>query len=144
MSKEQLAMNDKTIFKPSKHIANCSLVVIPPLVTRLMPTAQLKHTLQFMGMYTETINRLYLVVKDMPRLGDTVTIREPTIYLHYFTGTADYFICEYDGEDTMFGKVSFRMFPSSEKRYQKFSLSSLKSNQFLELDFGWEVSSISN
>jgi len=137
-------MNDKTNFNSSLLIANCSLAKIPPLVSRLMPTAQLKHILQYFGMYTETIDRLYSIVKEMPRLCDTITVTNPTVYLHYFTGTADYFICEYDRDDTMFGKARFKMFPLSETGYQKFSLSSLKSNQFLELDFGWVVSPVSS
>jgi len=113
---------------------------IPPLVSRLMPAAQLEHTLQYMGIYYETIDKLYSIVKEMPRLGDTVTVKNPPVYLHYFTGTADYFICEYDGEDTLFGKVRFKAYhPDENTGYQKFSLSNLKSNRFLELDFGWLV-----
>jgi len=113
---------------------------IPPLVSRLMPAAQLEHTLQYFEVFAETIDKLYSIVKEMPRLGDTVTVKNPPVYLHYFTGTADYFFCEYDGEDTLFGKVRFKMFHPDEKSgYQKFSLSNLKSNQFLELDFGWGV-----
>jgi len=115
--------------------AHCSLIKIPPLVSRLIPAKQLEHTLQYYGVYTEAIERLYKVVQEMPKLGDTASIQEPPVYLHYFTGTADYFICEYDGEDTMFGRVSFIMFHSFDTKYQKFSLSSLKSNRFLELDF---------
>jgi len=109
---------------------------IPPLVSRLMPPAQLEHTLQYFGVYTEAIEQLYSVAKAMLRLGDTLTLRNPPAYLHYFTGTADFFICEYDGEDTMFGKVRFNVYPA-ETKYQKLSLSNLKSNQFLKLDFTW-------
>jgi hypothetical protein len=90
--------------------------------------------------YTETIEKLYSIVKKIPRLGDTATVKNPPVYLHYFTGTTDYFIWEYDGEDTLFGKVRFKAYhPDENTRYQKFSLPNLKSNQFLELDFGWMV-----
>jgi putative transposase len=148
---------------------------IPPLVAHLLPPAQLEQTQQYYGVYADTVERLYKVVQDMPRIGDTETERHPPAYLHYFTGTADYFICEYDGKDTMFGKVRFSMYhPANEQHgeavsdqlnqngvapvtpstfdngvralaltarggneYQKFSLSSLKSNDFLQLDFSW-------
>jgi len=113
---------------------------IPPLVSRLMLRAQAEHTLRYYGVYAETIERLYKTVKAIPRLGDTVTVRNPPVYLHYTTGTADYFICEYDGEDTMFGKVRFNVFHPADTGYQKFSLDNLKSNQFLELDFNWCLS----
>ena len=124
-------------YEQSHCSTHSSLIKMLTLVSRLMPAAQLEHTLQYFGVYAETIDRLCSIVKAMPRLGDTVSGRELPVYLHYFTGVADYYICEYDGEDTMFGKVRFKAHYPAENGYQKFSLSNLKSNQFLELDFGW-------
>jgi hypothetical protein len=78
----------------------------------------------------------------MPRIGDTETQAakggHPPAYLHYFTGTADYFICEYDGNDTFFGKVKYSMYHPGGNEYQKLNLSSMKSNEFLQLDFSWQ------
>ena len=42
-------------------------------------------------------------------------------------------------EDTMFGRVKFKMYHPDESGYRKFSLDDLKSNEFFELDFGWGV-----
>ena len=112
---------------------------IPPLVSRLLPPAQLSHILQYLGAYSEAVDRLYKTAANMPRIGGTETEKEPSVYLHYYTGTADYFICEYDGQDIMFGKVRFNVFPSTTK-YQKFNLATLKSNQLIKLDFSWQVS----
>jgi hypothetical protein len=42
----------------------------------------------------------------------TAPTTEPPIYLHYYTGTADYFIYEYDGSDTLYGKARFSTFLS--------------------------------
>jgi len=109
---------------------------IPPLVSRILPPAQLTKTLQYYGAYVDDINRLYRIIQDIPKLGETDYTYKPYIYLHYFTGTADYFICEYDGEDTMYGKVRFSVYPS-ETKFRKFSLENLKSNQFIELDLSW-------
>ena len=109
---------------------------IPPLVSRLLPPQQLSHTMQYLGTYADAIDRLYAVIQNMPRLGDTETEMEPPAYLHYFTGTADYFICEYDGEDKMFGKIRFSVYPTTTE-YQHFSLSNLKTNQHIQLDFSW-------
>jgi len=111
---------------------------IPPIVSQLLPPAQLSHAMQYFGAYAEAVDRLYKIVSNMPRIGDTETEINPPVYLHYFTGTADYFISEYDGEDTMYGKVRFNVFPADTK-YQKFSLSALKSNQHLKLDFSWHT-----
>jgi len=110
---------------------------IPPIVSRLLPPAQLSHTMQYFGAYAEAIDRLYQTVSTMPRLGDTETAKDPPIYLHYFTDTANYFICEYDGEDTMFGKVRFSIYHPDEAVYQKFNLSHLKNHQSIKLDFSW-------
>jgi putative transposase len=116
---------------------------IPPLVAHLLPPAQLAYTQQYYGVFADTIDRLYKTVKEMPCIGDTETIKaakggHPPAYLHYFTGTADYFICEYDGKDTFFGKVKYSMYHPGGNEYQKFSLATLKNNEFLQLDFSWQ------
>lgn len=111
---------------------------IPPLVSRLLPPAQLSRVTQYFGAYADDIERLYKNVLDIPKIGDTEHTHTPPVYLHYFTGTADYFISEYDGEDVMFGKVRFAAFPL-EVQYQRFSLENLKSNNFMELDFSWSA-----
>jgi len=108
---------------------------IPPLVSRLLPPAQLSRILQYFGAYHEAIERLYKLIPEIPKIGETKKEKAPIIYLHYFTGTADYFICEYDGEDTMFGEARFSVFHPEEAGYRKFSLEDLKSIAFMQLDF---------
>jgi len=110
---------------------------IPPVVSRLLPTAQLSRTMQYFGAYAEAIERLYRLVLEIPKIGDTKNILEPSVYLHYYNGTEDYFVCEYDGEDTMFGKVKFPVYHPSKIGYRKFSLSKLKSKESMQLDFSW-------
>ena len=118
---------------------------IPPLVSRLLPPAQLSRVTQYFGGYADDIERLYKIVPDIPKISDTAYTHNPPVYLHYFTGTADYFICEYDGEDVMFGKAKFAPLPlgtsldiPSEAQYQRFSLNRLKSNQLMNLDLSWK------
>jgi len=110
---------------------------IPPLVSKLLPPAQLAHTIQYFGAYAEQIDRLNKLIPAIPKIGETETEKEPTVYLHYYTGTADYFISEFDGEDTMSGKVHFSAYNPTDDSYRKFSLSNLKSNEFMQLDFSW-------
>jgi hypothetical protein len=105
---------------------------IPPAVSRLMPRTQLAHISQYYGAYADTVERLYTAIKTIPLIGDTDPIRKPTAYFHYTTGTADYFIYEYDGNDKMYGKVRYNVFPYEEKCRQ-LSLSTLKKNDFLKL-----------
>ena len=117
---------------------------IPELVAKLLPPAQLAHTMQYFGAYAEAVDRLEKIAQKIPPpVIDTGASHPPCVsgtsashYLHYFTGSADYFICEYDGDDVMYGKVRFSVFPG-ETHYQQFSLTKLKSNRMLELDFGW-------
>jgi putative transposase len=108
---------------------------IPPEVARLLPLTQLEHTMRFYGIFAEAVERLYAIIPTIPKIGETENARtgEPKAFLHYFTGTADYHICEYDGDDTMFGKVSFSVY-TKETEYRKFSLSNLKSNQYIQLE----------
>lgn len=100
---------------------------IPPEVAKLLPPLQLAHTQKYLHTYAKAIDRLNETLQIIP---ETVT---DTIFLHYFTPTAHYYICGYDGEDTMFGYVRFCDY-ETEIKYRKFSLSNLKSNQFIELD----------
>ena len=113
---------------------------IPPIIEKLLPPAQLSHTIKYAGTYAEAIGRLYRIVSAIPRIGGTANEKEPPAYLHYYTGTVDYYICEFDGEDAMYGKVRFSTEHPAYNGYQKFSLANLKSNQFIQLDFSWVVS----
>jgi len=122
-------------FAECKTSANM-LVPIKPLIIRLFPPKQLTHITKYLGVYAEAIERLCEIVKEMPKLEVSENTKEPPVYLHYFTKTADYFIYEYDGEDTMYGKIRFNVYPLTNEN-QKFSLAKLKKNQFLELDLYW-------
>ena len=107
---------------------------IPPIVSRLIPPAQLAHTLQHYGVYADAIDRLYALVPTIPGLGESAFLQNPPAFLHYFTGTADYYIREYDGKDTMYGLVRFTGL-STESEYRRFSLTALKNNEFMKLEF---------
>ena len=109
---------------------------IPMIVSRLLPSAQLSYTLQYFSIYAEDINKLYKLVPTIPRLGEAVVMKDPPCCLHYFTETQDYFIYEYDGEDIMYGKVKFNVFPF-EIKFDKFSLAKLKENPHIKLDFSY-------
>jgi hypothetical protein len=132
-------------FSPTDRLPHVKLLSpIPPIVSRLLPPIQLAHTLQYFGVYAEAIDRLYKLIPTIPRIGESAFLRRelasrnPPICLHYTTGLIDYFIYEYDGEDTMYGLVRSSIFPD-ENEYRKFCLSELKSNAHMKLDFSWKV-----
>ena len=109
---------------------------IPLVVEKFLPPRQLEHTKKYLGVYAESVERLCEIVSEIPKLDETKGAQEPPVYLHYFTKTADYFIYEYDGDDTFYGKARFKVYPA-DTEYKKFSLSNLKSNQFMELEWSW-------
>jgi len=51
---------------------------------------------------------------------------------------SDYLIYEYDCEDIMFG-ISHSFVFSDGKIRQEISFSNIKSNEYMKLDFSWEV-----
>jgi len=110
---------------------------IPPLVAKLLPPAQLCHVTQYISVYAASLDRLDKTVSAIPRLsghfGEIASEPEPPPYLHYSTGTADFYVSEYDGDDTFYGKVRYNLPPPVETEYRKFSLSNLKSNTIIEL-----------
>ena len=112
------------------------LPLIPFTVSRLIPPAQLERLVKYFGAYSDAVYRLNALVPTIPRLGETAGMQKPPASLHYTIGTADYFIYEYDDNDTMYGKVRSSVYPA-ETVHQQFSLSSLKSNPYLQLDLSW-------
>jgi len=73
----------------------------------------------------------------LPHIEEAEKAVEQTVYLHYYTDTADYFISGYDGEETMYGTVKSSVFPDGTE-HQKISLANLKKSEFMKLDFSWE------
>jgi hypothetical protein len=81
---------------------------IPPEVAAVIPCGQLEVTKQNPDAYTETVERLEEQLKKCPNIGETdgmnrTLVREHPAVFHYFCGATDIYICEFDGEDTMFG-----------------------------------------
>jgi hypothetical protein len=109
---------------------------IPCVVSNLIPPAQLEHILRYIGVYAAALDILFDLISGIPKIGKGTM--EPFSYLHYFTGTHDYYISEYDGEDTMFGRVCSSVYPAVFQ-WQKFSLSGLKKNQLLKLEMSYST-----
>ncbi|MCL2319155.1 MAG: transposase [Treponema sp.] len=106
---------------------------IPPLVSRLMPQAQLEYTLKYYGVFAEAIHSLYTLIPTIPQLGESAFLQKPPICLHYSTGITDYYIYEFDGYDSFYGRVHSTVNPV-EPEYTRFSLSALKNNPLMKLE----------
>ena len=114
------------------------LPLIPHSVARLIPERQLEQTIKYYGAYAETIDRFFTIISNIPKLDETVLAESPTYYLHYQNIISDYFVCQYDGKDTIYGKVKHSLNPG-EVKLVAFSLSDILITPQIKLDFAWKV-----
>lgn len=74
----------------------------------------------------------------IPRFYETehLSLKEKIIHLHFFIGDTDFFICEYDGEDTFWGFVVLNAdLEMAEWGYINFTeLKSIKIGRGIEID----------
>jgi len=76
---------------------------IPPEVAVLIPVMQLKATIENVREYSDCIKRLKTRLEECPKIKETDNLKEHPAIFHYFYGTTDIFICEYDRKEDMFG-----------------------------------------
>ena len=80
-----------------------SLKTIPPEIAALIPKAQLRFTNENLQEYSDAIKQLVMLLEKCPQIGETDGMKEHPLIFHYFTGSTDFYICEYDRNNTMFG-----------------------------------------
>lgn len=77
-------------------------------------------------------------LEKIPRLYETedIPLKNKEIYLHFFFGGCDWYICEFDGHDTFFGFCILNSdYQNAEWGYVSFSeLKSIKIDCCLEVD----------
>jgi hypothetical protein len=76
-------------------------------------------------------------LKKMPGLYETegIALKDKQIHLHFFIGSADWYIAEYDGEDLFWGFAHLGDDQCAEWGYISFAeLKSIKLNGWLEVD----------
>jgi len=79
------------------------LKTIPPEVAALIPKVQLKITRGNLREFSDSILRLQAQLEKCPKIRETDGMKEHPAIFHYFYGSTDIFICEYDRKDYMFG-----------------------------------------
>ncbi|GHV12890.1 hypothetical protein FACS189491_06790 [Spirochaetia bacterium] len=72
-------------------------------VAGLIPHAQYAVTIECIKAFENPLNRLEKQLDKCPKLGETDNLEEHPAIFHYFYGGTDIYICEYDGNDDMFG-----------------------------------------
>jgi hypothetical protein len=90
---------------------------------------------EIMGTVSEKLNRL---AENIPKLYETDGNEEAKISLHYFYGSVDYYVLEWDTADTFFGYlVKNNSLDNSEIGYQSKS-ELFKTLPLLNLDYHFE------
>ena len=76
---------------------------VPKNIAALIPKIQLKITKGNIKEFQDGIELLENQLKKCPNIRETDGMKEHPAIFHYFYGSTDIFICEYDKKDYMFG-----------------------------------------
>jgi hypothetical protein len=107
----------------------------------LIPHAQYAATVEHREAFEEALERLETQLGKCPGIGETDGLKEHPAVFHYFHGGTDIFICEYDGEDLLFGYTVLNGdLRNSEWGYT--SLSEITSIPVMNIDYYFEEQSI--
>lgn len=91
----------------------------------------------------DAISSISSIVKNMPRLYETEEQGDDAIvYLHYFSGSADFFITEKDNSPEQNRAFGLAKCPETELGY--ISIADLIESNLVELDLHWTPQSLKN
>jgi len=114
---------------------------IPPEVAALIPAVQLIITKNNLSAYQDGIERLAARLQKCSNIGETDNMKEHPAVFHYFYGSTDLYICEYDRKRSMYGyAVLGGDLDNSEWGY--FDLLDLISIPQFNIDYHFEEQSI--
>jgi len=117
------------------------LETIPQEVANLIPRVQLKITRGNLREFSDGILRLKAQLEKCPKIRETDGMKEHPAIFHYFYGSTDFYICEFDRKDYMFGyAILGGDLYNSEWGY--FDLTELVRNQQLNIDYHFEEQTI--
>jgi hypothetical protein len=110
-------------------------------VAALIPHGQYAVTIEHIEAFEEALIRLKKQLEKCPRLRATDGMKEHPAIFHYFCGATDIYVCEYDGEDTLFGFTILNGdLDNAEWGYT--SLSEITSIPVMNIDYHFEEQSI--
>jgi len=118
-----------------------NLKTIPPALVTLIPPMQLEVTRNYLKEYSALLIALENLLNQCPKIGETDGMKEHPVIFHYFWGSTDYYICEFDRTDLMFGySILDGDLPNSEWGY--FSLTKIKRSILMNIDYHFPKQSI--
>jgi hypothetical protein len=80
-----------------------TLKAIPAAVAALIPSDQLKVTNDSLAAFSDCIKNLEKSLEKCPSIGETDSLPEHPAIFHYFYGSTDIYICEYNKRNLMYG-----------------------------------------
>jgi hypothetical protein len=98
----------------------------------LIPHAQYAVTIEHRETFQKALERLELRLTKCPKIGETEGLKEHPAVFHYFHGGTDIYICEYDGDDEMFGYTILNV--TIQPEYLKKQQNSV---MYLEIQGSW-------
>jgi hypothetical protein len=82
-------------------------------------------------------------LSQIPRLYETehIPLPDKLIYLHFFIGGCDWYVCEFDGEDNFWGFANLNDYRNAEWGYVSFSELKSFSARGIEIDcdLHWKI-----
>ena len=110
-------------------------------VAALIPHAQYAVTIEHIEAFEEALTRREKQLEKYPKLYQTDGMEEHPAIFHYFYGGTDIYICEYDGDEDMFGYTILNGdLDNSEWGYT--SLSEIISIPPMNIDYHFEEQTI--
>jgi hypothetical protein len=107
----------------------------------LIPSAQYAVTIRRKRAFQEPLKELETQLAKGPKLGETNRMKEHPAIFHYFCGGTDIYVCEFDGEDILFGYTILNGdLHNSEWGYT--SLSEITAIPVMNIDYYFEEQSI--
>ena len=119
-----------------------TIITIPPKVAAVIPYQQLQVTEENLSAFAPAIERLQQRLEQCPKLRKTDGMKEHPAIFHYFAGSTDMYICEYDPEDgLMFGfSILNDDLPNSEWGY--IDVNEIRTVPVFNIDYHFEEQSI--
>ena len=79
-------------------------IIFSSAVLRLIPFIQCEISMNNNAIeFFQALDRIEASLKKCPEIGETEGMKEHPAIFHYFCGSTDYYICEYDRNYFMFG-----------------------------------------
>ena len=119
-----------------------TIKTINPAVAAIIPKFQLIVTRKNIKEFTDSLTRLEVALKNCPKIGGTEQMKEHPAIFHYFFGSCDSYICEYDPEEGLMFGYGILNGDLQNSEWGYFSVEEFANSKYLNIDYHFEEQSI--